>query len=170
MSVAFSDIVRDVQYYLQGSSPVQELVEPPYIGKDAAWVNGWIFDSNLKVAIENTQLCAVVVSYGGGWAAPQDDSTAEFPLIVVDIWADPTRADDHSVELEDAKTKCFAIHKAIKKALHFSQRVSPEGSSPLYFQNTRVTSSELLGEPALTPVLDGNGAMMLRCRYGVTTF
>jgi hypothetical protein len=165
-----TDIVKDVQYYLQEQPEIQALVTPPYIGSDDGWVNGWIWDSNLQGRIENSQLCAIVISYAGGWVAPLDDHTVSFPAVVVDIWADPSRKEDNSVLVHDAKTKCFTIHAAVKKALHLNQKRSRSDASAIYFGNTRVTSSELLGEPDLQWVTDGNGARMLRARYGISTF
>jgi hypothetical protein len=164
------DIAKDVQYYLQSSPEVQSVVKEPLIGVDDAWVNGWIFDSKLSVRQENTQRCAIVVSYGGGWSSPLDGSTASFPVVVVDIWADPTRSADNSILKDDAKTKCFTVHAAVKRALHLAHHEANSGEAPIYFNQTRVTSSELLGEPELSPVSEGNGAYMLRCRYGISTF
>jgi hypothetical protein len=166
-----SDIVKDVQFYLQQQPEIQALLAVPgLIGSDDAWVNGWIWDSSLQGRIENTQQCAIVVSYAGGWLAPLDDSSASFPAVVVDIWADPTRAEDNSVRVNDAKTKCFTIHAAVKRALHLNQHRARNDASAIYFGNTRVTTSELLAEPDLQPVSDSNGAHMLRARYGISTF
>lgn len=165
-----TDISADVVYYLQNAPSVQDVVTPPYIGSDDAFVNGWIFDSNLMVRQENTQRCAIVVSYGGGWAAPLDGNTAHFPSVVVDIWADPTRNEDNSPTTDDAKAKCFFIHDAVFKALHLAHHADVDGNSPIYFDNTRVTSSELIGEPTLTWITDGNGARMLRSNYGISLF
>lgn len=159
-----TDITKDVQYYLQNSEHVQELVIAPYIGSDDGWVNGWIFDSKLSTRIENSQRCAIVISYAGGSDTPIPGNSASFPAIVVDIWADPTRDADHSVIVDDAKTKCFTIHEAVKKALHLPN------SQGIVFDETRITSSELLGEPELNPVIDGNGAKMLRARYGISFY
>jgi hypothetical protein len=165
------DISADVQYYLQSSPEIQVLVETGIIGSDEAWTNGWIFDSNLLVRMENSQKCAIVVSYGGGWTVPLDDSSAAFPVVVVDIWADPQRFEDFSpVDSVNAKRKAFLVHAAVKRALHLTQHRSNNGSPAVYFDKTRVTSSELLGEPDLQPVSDGNGARMLRARYGISTF
>lgn len=164
------DISQDVQFYLQNSPIIQSMVLEPYIGVDDAWVNGWIFDSDLQVRIENTQRCAIVISYGGGWSSPLDGNTAHFPIATVDIWADPTRKSDNSVAMDDAKYKCFAIHAAVYQALHLSEHQPLTGGQVIYFNQTRVTSSELLGEPALSWVTDGNGARMLRANYAISTF
>lgn len=162
-----TDIVKDVQYALQEAPGIQALVVEPYIGKDAGWVNGWIFDSSLSTRIENTQRCAIVVSYGGGWRPPLDSNTVRFPLVVVDIWADPTRDTDNSVLTHDAKTKCFHIYSEVFKVLHLLDRSTDDGGA-IYFDQTRIISSESLGEPDLSWVQDGNGARMLRSRFGIS--
>ena len=163
------DIAKDVQFHLQLSPLIQELVRFPFIGKDDAWVNGWIFDTNLKCVLENSQRCAIVINYAGGWTAPLEGNTVSFPIVLVDIWADPTRSEDNSVLFEDARLKCFKIHAAVKRVLHIVDRSSNSGEAVL-FNTTRITSSELLTEPDLSPVEDSNGAYMLRARYGISYF
>lgn len=162
-----TDIVKDVQYALQAAPGIQSLVVAPYIGKDAGWVNGWIFDSSLQVGMENSQRCAIVINYGGGWFPPLEGNTNRFPMVVVDIWADPTRGIDNSVTVDDAKSKCFKIFDEVFKVLHLVNRDTPSGGA-IFFDQTRIISSELLGEPDLTKVDDGNGAKMLRCRFGIS--
>lgn len=162
-----TDIVAAVQTALQEDAGIQALVAAPYIGEDAGWVNGWIFDSTLGARIENSQRCAIVVSYGGGWNAPLDSNLVRFPLVVVDIWADPTRAADNSVLTHDAKAKCFRIYDEVFRTLHLLDRADSSGEF-IYFGDTRIMSSEALGEPDLQWVNDGNGARMLRCRFGIS--
>lgn len=156
------NIAKEVQIYLQSDPGIQALVVAPYIGKDSAWKHGWIFDSKLQVRMENTQRCAIVVSYAGGWTAPQDSNTFNFPQVVVDIWADPTRKSDHSVSVDDARDKCFTVYKKVFQALHLLDR------RDIQFGDTRIISSEALSEPELSPVTNGNGAYMLRCRFGIS--
>lgn len=161
-----TDIAKDVQIAIQEHPAVQQLVASGVIGSDAAWVNGWIFDSDLQVVLENTQKCAIVVSYGGSWQAPPDSNTVRFPSVRVDIWADPTRDEDHSVKLNDAAAKCFAIYDAIFPLLHRPNRDTDSGGSIL-LNGTRVTALESLAEPELSRVDNGNGARMLRGRFGL---
>lgn len=162
-----TDIVAAVQQHLQQHPAVQALVQAPYIGKDSGWVNGWIFDSELSVRIENSQRCAIVISYAGGWRTAEEKSTTRFPSVAVDIWADPTRSADNSVLVHDAKTKCFRIYDAVFEALHLREITNEDGSF-LYFSDVRITSSESLGEPNLQWVTDGNGARMLRAIFGIS--
>ena len=88
-------------------------------------------------------------------------------MVVVDIWADPTRAAHNSVVTHDAKAKCFRIYEEVFKVLHLTKRSTDDGES-IYFNQTRIISSEALGEPDLSWVQDGNGARMLRCRFGIS--
>lgn len=162
-----TDVSKAVQYALQEHPPIRDLVTQGVIGKDAAWVNGWVFDSSLRVVLENTQKCAIVVSYGGPWETPDPSNTFRSPSVAVDIWADPTRNPDNSVKFDDAKTKCFDIYDAVFSLLHRTNRDTASGGS-LFFDSLRVLASQSLGEPDLTSVSDGNGAKMLRARFGLT--
>ncbi len=162
-----TDIVKAVQEGLQNAPAIQALVAPPYIGEDAAWDMGWIFDAKLRVTLENTQLCAIVVNYGGGWSPPNIHNTMRFPQVVVDIWADPTRNSDHSVKYDDARAKAFRVYEAVYKVMHTVNRSLPAGTS-IHWGDERIVSSEALAEPDITPVSDGNGAYMLRARFGIT--
>lgn len=163
-----TDIVSDVQTYLQADSGIQELVGVDgYIGQDQAWVNGWIWDSQLEDRIEGSEKCAIVVSYAGPWGSPLEGNTVRFPAVVVDIWADPTRNEDGSVYEHDAKAKCFRIYDRVDRALHLVNRDREDGGA-IFFGLTRIFSSERLADPDLQWVSDSNGARMLRGRYGIT--
>lgn len=164
-----TDIVEAVQTRLQEFPPVQDLVTAELIGKDAGFVNGWIFDSSLSVSLEGKQKAAIVVSYGGGHDTPDPDSAVKFPVVVVDIWADPTRSDDGSVAVHDAKSKVFRVWDAVDAALHIQKRTEEDGTA-LFFGDVRIITSQRLGDPDLQWVKDGDGARMLRCRYGITYY
>lgn len=162
-----NDIVKAVQAGLQDSPIIQALTTAPYIGEDAAWTKGWIFDRKLRVAVENSQRCAVVINSSFGWTVPNTYNTARFPLVVVDIFADPTRNADHSVALDDAETKARHIYDELFKVMHTVNPSSANGLS-IFWGDLRITSSESLAEPSVTPVADGNGLVLLRARFGVT--
>lgn len=162
-----TDIVKAVQAGLQDAEAVQAMITAPYIGEDDAWDKGWIFDSKLRVTLENTQRCAIVINRAGGWATPNEHNNMRFPLIVVDIWADPTRNTDHSVKYDDAEDKANDIFDAVRSVMHTVDR-GRSGGGFIYWGDERITSSESLAEPDTTPVKDGNGAYMLRARFGIT--
>lgn len=160
-----SDITSDVQYYLQNHPLIQALVVDPYIGKDDGWVNGWIFDSEMQVRMENTQRCAISVTYAGGFNPLLEDNTARFPLLAVDIWADPERAEDETPVPLNAKTKAFHIFdEGVFPALHLNKH------GEYYFNETRVTSCEILGEPLMLTPPDGNGLKILRANVAISYF
>lgn len=161
------NIAKDVQVALQEDLGIQSLITEPWIGIDDAWDRGWIFDSRLGTALENTQRCAIVVSYAGGWQIPLDGNTNHFPAVVVDIWADPTRNPDHSYQYNDADDKLFKIYEAVFAVLHRTHRADDAGNS-IFFNGGRIISSESLGEPDITSVTDGNGSRMMRCRFGIS--
>lgn len=158
-----TDIVKDVQVALQDAPGIQALVTEGLIGKDNAWVNGWIFAYDIIGKIENTQKCAVVVSYGGGWRAPEEGSQERFPIVVVDIWADPTRHPDNSVKVADAESKAFRVYSEIRKVLHLLERQN------IVFNETPIASSEAMYEPdPIQKVTSGNGARFLRSRFSIS--
>lgn len=163
-----TDIVKDVQVELQNAPGIAALVAEGLIGKDTGFTKGWIFDSNLFVRMENSQKCSIVVSYAGGWNAPDSDSQTYFPAVYVDIWADPTRNADNSVKVQDARAKAFRVYEQVKKVLHLTRR--SENGHPVRFNNTVISSSEILGEPELEKVSDGDGAYMMRLRVGISHY
>lgn len=131
------------------------------LGSDAVWTAGWIFQESLYVRIENTQKCAVVLVDGEDWIDPNPHNTMGFTRLIVDVWADPTRNVDNSVQTPDAKDKIETVFKAINKHLHNS------ANQHQIWGSARILDSQLLQRPKYRPVADGNGAFMGRFVYGV---
>lgn len=148
------------------------------LGRSASW-DTWIFsDKPVGVKVEGTQKCLIVINENGGHAAPNEHNTMRFPLMIVDVWADPTRNADGSVKQDDAKDKIEVIFARLKKHFHTVHLSRPNGLPYIWgtdAQITQKTGSIVLGsiqldEPDYSPVLDGNGAWMGRVRYGVNTY
>lgn len=147
------------------------------LGSDEIWAT-WIFaNESPHRRIENTQKCAVVIFVQDAWAPANGHNTLSFPRLFVDVWADPTRASDNSVSVQDAKDKIHSVYKAVDKYLHTLHRSTANGGAIRWGTAAEITdgsasiivSSERLdGYPALSPVADGNGAWMGRVAYGVT--
>ena len=88
------------------------------LGRSASW-DTWIFDERpVNVHVENTSRCLIVVNEDDQWTSPNEHNTLNFPKLFVDVWADPTRNADRSVQIFDAKDKIQEIQKFIDRHLH----------------------------------------------------
>lgn len=134
----------------------------------------WIFVNQPEATIENTGEVMVVIYTEGGWGA-NDHNTARFPVLIVDIWADPTRHSDNSVRRKDADLKIEEVYLAIDKFLHLVNKSQPGGSAVVWGTaseianktGVRIVESARQNEPSLSPAFDNEGALMGRVRYNV---
>lgn len=145
------------------------------LGRSVSW-DTWIFsDDPVGVKVEGTQKCLIVITENGTWSSPNAYNTQRFPRVFVDIWADPTRNANLSVQLPDAKDKIEAIVKVVKRHLH---TVDPSRSNgmPLIWGTAEqiadktgvvVAGSQQLDGPDYSPIKDSTGSFMGRLTYGV---
>lgn len=145
------------------------------LGKSALW-DTWIFDERpIGVKIENTQKCLIVVNEEDQADAPNDHNTLLFPSMIVDVWADPTRNDDKSVKVYDAKNKIEAITRLIDRHFHTVDMGTPEGGVLIWGTAEQVTAktgvvvaaSARRSGPTYSPVRDSEGSFMGRLNYAV---
>src|SRR5690606_35499722 len=116
----------------------------------------------------------VVIFTDGGWGA-NNQNTARFPRLFVDIWANPTRNPDKSVQMKDADLKIESVYLAIDKYLHLVDTSLPNGLSVMWGTATeisnrtgvRIINSSRQGEPVLSPAFGDEGALMGRVEYHV---
>jgi hypothetical protein len=169
---------------------VQDMVASGQIGKSTNWMDGWVFDTRPYAAIEKwSNKALLVVSDSGTWQTPNPHNTNRFPAIYIDVWASPTRNDDGSVKMDDAEDLIEKIMAALMPVFHTvnvdvpgrtGAPLVPYLGRPGYVRRwgtaaeiasgkgVQVLHSELLGEPVYSPVEDGNGALMSRCRFGLS--
>jgi len=134
-----------------------------------------LYPNRPEATVENTGKCLVVIRVDGGWGANQHN-TARFPTLVVDIWADPTRNSDGSVQMQDASLKAEAVFKAIDKILHQVNNSLPGGGAIYWGTLTqitnktgvRITSSSRTNDPDERPAFDDQGAVIWQVRYNVS--
>lgn len=166
-----SDLTLAARNYLAQQPSVTSL-----LGSDTLW-DTWIFADEPYALVENSQSVLIVITQEGGWASPNMHNTMQFPRLLIDIWADPTRNPaTNAVRVKDAKIKINAVYNAVDKFLHTVNLDVPGGGSIYWgtatqiFEKTgsRIQGSQRLGEPEFSPVMDGNGAYMGRVIYGVT--
>lgn len=145
------------------------------LGKSLTW-DTWIFDERpIGVKIENTQKCLIVVNEEDQADSPNEHNTLLFPSLVVDVWADPTRNDDKSVRVYDAKNKIEAISRLVNRHFHTVDMGTPQGG-PLIWGTAEevaektgvvVAASARRSGPTYSPVRDSDGSFMGRLVYAV---
>lgn len=134
-----------------------------------------IYPNRPESTVENTQKCMIVITSTEGWGS-NDHNTARFPILVVDIWADPTRNPDMSVKMKDSDLKIEAVYAAVDRRLHRVDGGQPGGGSIFWGTpseiaaktGVRIISSKRQNEPDIQPAFDSEGALMGRVRYYVT--
>lgn len=149
------------------------------LAKSASW-DTWIFDERpVKAAIEGTQKCMIVVSSERPYAGANDHNTLRFPLVHVDIWADPTRdltKENRPVKVHDARNKIERIFPFVDKFLHRIDAGTPSGGILIWGTTAEVSSKtgvavsgshRISGDIEFSPVKDSEGTMMGRITYGV---
>lgn len=160
----------DVRNQLAQVEPLRKL-----LGRSASWPT-WIFDERpVAVAIEGTSRCMIVVNELRPFTTMNEHNTMEFPQIIVDIWADPTRNEDKSVREYDAVRKIQAIQKHVDSVLHTVDRGSADGSvliwgTPEQVANKTgsvVAGSSRIDGPDYSEIKDTTGGWMGRLTYGV---
>jgi hypothetical protein len=145
------------------------------LGKSKNW-DTWVFDTKPFGRIENSQQCSVVVFETGTWSSPNEHNTARFPILTVDIWADPSRGPGGDVLRYDADTKIEAVHDVVKQAFHLMQN-SSKGSTRTWGtagqeaekSGVPIFSSKFLSGPDYSDIEDTSGGRMSRYTYAIET-
>lgn len=145
------------------------------LGRSASW-DTWIFDQKpVNVKIENTSKCFIVINESGTWAPPNLHNTMLFPRLIIDVWADPTRNANKTVQKFDAQNKVGAIQKFLDKHLHTVDPGTPSGEVRIWGTEEEiaaktgvvVTGSQRLTGPDFSPIRDSEGSVMGSYTYGV---
>lgn len=84
----------------------------------AGYVGDKVFKNTLEEHVDGTGGRAVTVFRTGGWTAPDPVSSAEFPLLQVNCFADCDRDDDGLVTSRNAIDKAFAVYRSVDRLLH----------------------------------------------------
>jgi len=155
-----------VNYLLQQPSVVST------VGADSE--GPWIFSGRPDATIENTGEAMIVVNVDNGWGA-NTHNTARFPVITIDIWADPTRNPDLSVRTKDADLKAEAVYLAVDPFLHLVN--ANIGGEFIFFgtpeqiankTGVRIISSSRNDEPSYRPALNDEGAVLATVTYNAS--
>ena len=145
------------------------------LGRSQSW-DTWIFDTKpVGVRIENTSRCMIVINESGTWTTRNEHNTMRFPQLQVDIWADPTRNSDLSVQVYDASDKIERIAKVLDKHLHLTDpgtvlgRPYVWGTAEQVLAKTGVVIAGCFHRdgPTISDVRETDGTLMGRLVYGV---
>lgn len=82
-----------------------------------SYVAGKVFKGTLLQTPEGTGGYAIVVRRGAGWWSPDPVNTSEYPLLVVECWADPDR-ENGVKKRENGADKAWALFRAVDGLLH----------------------------------------------------
>jgi hypothetical protein len=128
-----------------------------------------IYKRRLVETVEGTGLAAIVVDRGPGWATPDAVQSPEFPRLLLDVHADPSRAAGGEIAADDAIDKALGVHRAVKPMFVFPQlrgmRIGGFGSrlGLLVVRCQRYTEPRLL-----TPHQAQQGdTVAVRCEYAL---
>ena len=118
-------------------------------------------------ALEGSGLAAIVVKRRSGWAVPLTDKTSEFPLLVVECWADNSREDDGTITALDSEDRAAQLFREVDRILHLADQEHDE------WPNGREDALYIEGchrarEPDGPLVIDGVSVM--RVAFNVKTF
>lgn len=153
----------------------QDTALTPLLGRSVTW-STWIFEDNPQgVRVENTQKCLIVVGEDRGYTSPNEHNTMRFPRLIIDIWADPTRNEDRSVKVNDAKDKIEAIAKLVNNHFHTVDPGTPQGNIRQWGTAEQIAAktgvyvagSVRREELSFSPIKDSEGSFMGRLIYGV---
>lgn len=76
-----------------------------------------VWKYRLEERLDGTGKAAVVVRRDGGWSQPNELRPNEFPLLVVDCYADVSRDEYRNALMLDAEDRASALYRAVDRAL-----------------------------------------------------
>jgi hypothetical protein len=77
-----------------------------------------VYKRKLEEHVDQTGKRALVVRRDGGWTGPDRVQSSEFPILVVDCWADVSRSPDGLKLGDDAEDNAWALYRVVDPLLH----------------------------------------------------
>lgn len=111
-----------------------------------------IFKHRLEEKVDGTGKAAVVVKRTGGWASPDPINTAEFPVLLLEFHADPSRNEYGEITVSNAEDRAWAMHRVVDPFLHGKRDEWWGGIGS--DRGLKVVSSARAEEPTLTAQAD----------------
>lgn len=153
------DIVAGAVIYLSAQPATLTAVDTFII--DGKQVLG-IFQNTPLLVLEGTSGTCAVVSYNGGWAAPNPHNTLRFPRLSLQVLVDPERnSRNEPVKFGETRRRANAAYQALDGLLH-----RPQGESQ-WWGSIRTVTCTRLTEPVIGPLFEGDGLIELRAEYAV---
>lgn len=90
------------------------LLNPGVVG----YVGQKVFKNELLEHVQGSSGRALVVRKAGGWAPPDRVQSSEFPELVIECWADPDRAPNGDMKVDNAVDKAYALYRLIDPLFH----------------------------------------------------
>lgn len=112
-----------------------------------------VFKHRLEEKVDGTGLSAIVLKQAGGWATPDPIKTSEYPVLMIEHYADPSRLSTGEISVSDAEDRAFAMHRVVDKILHAQRGVRWGGPAGLF-----VVSCARYAEPVLVAQADQHSA------------
>jgi hypothetical protein len=185
------DIAKAARNMLVQAPRVKDLVARGVIGSDTVFKEGWIFPFAPSVNIDTeSHQALVVLTRGGEWAVPNEQNTALFPRLILDVWAAPTRLAGGTFK-RDADELIDEVIRAMSHYLHTPNHAVPSmefdptdafqgvPGMPRYWGTAEqikdhtglpvFSSIALQRSPEYFDVENGQGARMGRFEFGVET-
>lgn len=104
-----------------------------------------VYKFRLTTHVAGTGQSALVTRRSNGWSQPDDVQTSEFPVLVFDCWADPSRDAAGEMLQDDAIDRAYSLYRAVDKAVHGIRDVwwGAGGTNP----GLRIVSAARWAEP-----------------------
>lgn len=96
------------------------------------YVQTRVWKDRLEDVLDRTSQRAIVVKDAGAWSVPQRRNTQEYPLLRIEFWADHTRHDDGTIDIEDGMTSARALYRVVDPLLHGVRDVRWGGPDGLF--------------------------------------
>lgn len=155
---------------LRTSPKIIKAVDDGILGEGPNATDGpWVFQGTLRdnkpfKSPLNTSMCAIVVSSWQSWGY-SDYHTANYPLLQVSIYADPTRSRGTTdVEKYDAQTKALKLYSIVDSIFNDVANNNHD------WLGVHVISSVRFSGPNMGDVPDNPDLVLLNVRYSVTVF
>lgn len=116
------------------------------------YVGARVFKHRLEEKVDGTGRCAVVVKRTGGWASPDPIKTSEYPILLLEFHADPSRNEYGEIEVSNAEDRAWSLFRVVDPVLHGKrdQWWGGMGTDP----GLKVITSARNSEPDLTAQSD----------------
>lgn len=134
-------------------------------------VAGKVFRHRLEEKVEGTGGHALVIWRAPGWASPDRVKSGEYPVLVFDCYADPTRDGRGLIRRMDSEDKAWALRQAVDRRFHFvrDEWWGARGASPglRVISCQRSVEPELIDARLMTDSSKTGDVSIVRARYAL---